>query len=656
MSTQPSSPALNPSNPVSSIPDSIADFGILIVDDQPDHLEMMREILLKAGYRKVYSAVGGTEGLSLLNDQGGIGVVLLDLVMPGMDGYAVCRKIKENPVTQDVCVIVVTGGAIQVEEAISKSFEAGAIDFITKPLNRHDLLARTQSSLNLYYEKQQNLYQAGELLLREENYRSLFESCVDAIFVLNQADLVVLDANPAAENLLGFELDALSGRAFSSFSPKNASLDIYRRVGALEEGENLILETELVSKTGKTVAVEVRFSAHRFQGECRVMTLASDISLRNQTVEELKQNEERLALAVSGEDTGIWDWDISGGEIYFSGNWKKFLGIGKNALPRGIDTWKQHLHPADSERVLSHMRRHWNKETPRFIEEHRLRDRNGNYSWVLCRGQAVWNPSGEVVRMAGTLININERKKLEAQSAQLQTLDGLRGFARGVYRDLEDLVTRVDSHSRFIKEAVPGNKEVGGFVDGIQAASHNARSLVKQLAAFSPGKRVQLEYVFLNAELQNILPELKSIIGDDVTLETEFEDELPPIAADQPMLTQAILILIQNARDAMPVGGTLTLGTSQFHLDEPKLVDGRELACGKYLRVSVADNGIGMDEPAVEKIFEPFFSGRKGNGAPGGAGLGLSVVHAVMEQHSGWVSVKSRLGIGSRFDLFLPVF
>ena len=85
-----------------------------------------------------------------------------------MDGYEVCRKIKSNPVTQDICVIVVTGGAIQVEAAITKSFEAGAIDFITKPLNRCDLLARTQSSLALFHEKQQNLYQAGELLLREE--------------------------------------------------------------------------------------------------------------------------------------------------------------------------------------------------------------------------------------------------------------------------------------------------------------------------------------------------------------------------------------------------------------------------------------------------------------------------------------------------------
>lgn len=656
MSTQTPSPTLDQFRNSTLIPESITQLGILIVDDQPDHLEMMREILLKAGYENVHGASGGQQALDVLEEQHSIGVVLLDLVMPGMDGYAVCRRIKENPVTQDICVIVVTGGAIQVEEAIGKSFEAGAIDFITKPLNRHDLLARTQSSLNLYFEKQQNLYHAGELLLREEKYRTLFESSMDAIFVLNPTDLVVLEANPAAENLIGFALEELSGRAFTSFCPKNADLDIYRQVGELNDGECLVLETEQVTRAGEKMSVEIKFAAYSFQGAARIMATVSDISLRNESVEDLKLSEERLALAVIAEDNGIWDWDISSGEIYFSENWRKFLGIGKNTSTRGLEIWKEHIHPSEVDHVLSNLRNHWNGDSNQFAEEHRLQDRNGNFIWVLSRGKAFWNKSGEVVRMAGTLTRIHEKKQSEAQKLRKQKMDSLHTFTGSLANQLGGLLHLVGSHSHYIKDAVPGNKDVSGFVSKLLNATAESDFLVKQLSVFNSETEVQLEYLFVEEEICSKLPEFQEILGDSISLETEIDKDLPPILVDQPKIYQALLNLVLNAEDAMPDGGKLTLGASTFKLDEIRFEDEEEYPAGNYLQLSVADNGVGMDEQTVEQAFEPFFSTKGSDRPHATSGLGLAAVYAIMKQHHGWISVKSRPGIGTRFDLFFPIF
>jgi PAS domain S-box-containing protein len=220
---------------------------------------------------------------------------------------------------------------------LCKSFESGAIDFISKPLNRFDLLARCQSALNLYNEKQQNLSQELELILREEKYRALFENSLDGILILNPLDLVVRDLNASAVSLFGFDSEDLIGKAFTSLCPKDSIPEIYKEVGALSDGNCLSLETQKVTANGKSLTVEIKFSSFLLQGEDRIMAVVSDVSKRLQSSEMIRLSEERLALAVLDKKNGIWDWDIAGGSIYFSDNWRKFFGISKNDMGNGMD-------------------------------------------------------------------------------------------------------------------------------------------------------------------------------------------------------------------------------------------------------------------------------------------------------------------------------
>lgn len=637
------------------IPDSLDGLGILIVDDQPDHLELMREILVGAGYADVFVAPDGKTALKALETHKQIGLVLTDLGLPGMDGYEVCRKIKSDPATQDVCVIVVTGGAIQIDAALCKSFESGAIDFISKPLNRFDLLARCQSALNLYNEKQQNLSQELELVFREEKYKATFDYSHDGIFILNPGDLLIRDVNSQAEALFGFESAALIGKPFTSLCRKNAIPEEYRNVSSMESGDVLTLETTKLSKTGDELSVEIKFSAFQLQGETRVMAVVADASSRVHLTENLQQSVERLNLAVSGKDHGIWDWDIAGGSIYFSDNWRRFLGLSKNDSSTGMEIWKKHLHPDEIDGILKVIRRHWNKETDEYSQEHRLLAKSGKYRWVQARGTAIRNEAGEVIRMAGTMLDVTRRKQIEIESVQKQRMEGLDRFAGSVAQDLNRMLVAVNAATRLIEDAVPHHTAVTQYVADIRRATEGSRGLIQQLLAFSRKSEMQLEYVFLNLEIKSLLPMVEGMISKSITLETDLEDELPPVLADHTMISQILLNLVLNSMDAMPDGGVLNIETSQFRLKESQIFAGRELEPGEYLKLTVGDDGVGMDDQTMEQIFEPFYSTKGGEEGQVGSGLGLSTVYGIMKQHNGWISVKSRPSVGTRFDLYFPM-
>jgi signal transduction histidine kinase len=237
----------------------------------------------------------------------------------------------------------------------------------------------------------------------------------------------------------------------------------------------------------------------------------------------------------------------------------------------------------------------------------------------------------------------------------MQKMEGLDRFAAGVAHDLNNMVMIVNAYSTFIKEAVPSHTAVSEYVAEIRHATEYSSSLVKQLMGFSRKSQIQLEYAFLNLELEDLLQMVRTVLGEEIELETEFEDDLPPILADHTMISQILLNLVINGRDAMPDGGHLSLSTALYRLEEPLQFDDRHFAPGTYIRMSVTDDGTGMEDSTMDQIFEPFFTTKKNENGQSGTGLGLSTVYGIMKQHQGWISVKSRLEIGTRFDLFFPV-
>jgi CheY-like chemotaxis protein/anti-sigma regulatory factor (Ser/Thr protein kinase) len=195
----------------------------------------------------------------------------------------------------------------------------------------------------------------------------------------------------------------------------------------------------------------------------------------------------------------------------------------------------------------------------------------------------------------------------------------------------------------------------GSLVDSlheIARASTRAASLTRQLLAFSRKQMLNRRPIDLRESLDNLDKMLRRIIGEHIRLQIQCAENLPPVFADAVSFEQIVLNLAVNARDAMPRGGPLTITVESVMIDAKYQEREPDAVIGAFIRLSVADEGCGMDETVRKKIFEPFFTTKE---VGKGTGMGLATVDGIVQQHQGWIEVESKPGVGSVFKVFLPV-
>jgi diguanylate cyclase (GGDEF)-like protein/PAS domain S-box-containing protein len=149
---------------------------------------------------------------------------------------------------------------------------------------------------------------------------------------------------------------------------------------------------------------------------------------RNRLLKKAQENEERYFLVAMGSHDGLWDWDLNSGQVYFSPRWKLMLGYDEGEIGPGIEEWLGRVHPQEVERVRKELSEHLEGKTGHFASEHRLRDKSGNYRWVLCRGLAVTDRDGKAARIAGSLTDITRHRNMEQQLALRAYYDPLTGL------------------------------------------------------------------------------------------------------------------------------------------------------------------------------------------------------------------------------------
>jgi len=630
--------------------------GILIADDNAEFVALLKEMLLSEGYESVWTASSGEEALEVLRSQERVGLLLLDLVMPGMDGYKLCKLVRSDEAFDHLSIIMVTGNAPQSEEALQRSFRLGAMDFLSKPVKRTELLVRAKSALSLALEKCKNKKCRIALEQREAHFRGLYEHSIDGIFLLSIPGLEIRDMNKRGSEMLGTACDDFLGEPFEKVLADNAGQQGIRRAAELQVDETFCMESVISTSPQVEMPAEIKCVGFQSYGKPSVMVVVSDITAQKQAICKLERSEERYALAVTDVNSGIWDWDVTSGSLFLSDNWRGFLGLLTEDRLDGVRFWKKALHEDDYPLFMKSLRAHWNGDTEAFIEEYRLLGQDGNLCWVLCRGKAIKDHAGEVIRMAGSITDISHLKNLENQVNQMQKMDGLDRFAGGVAHDLNNMVMIVKTYCRFIGEAVEENEDVSRYIHEINQAIEYSRQLVRQLMAFSRRSQIQLEYVFLSEELENLRRMVVAILDEGMTLDTDFRVDLPPIMADHTMISQVVLNLCINARDAMSQGGRLRLSTEAYALDNVMQFHDRTLHPGEYVVLKVKDEGIGMNEETRARVFEPFFTTKTGEHGVHGTGLGLSTVFSIVKNHKGWIEVDSNPGEGTEFRVFFPAF
>ena len=247
--------------------------------------------------------------------------------------------------------------------------------------------------------------------------------------------------------------------------------------------------------------------------------------------------------------------------------------------------------------------------------------------------------------------DVTERKALEDQLRQAQKMEAVGKLAGGVAHDFNNLLTVITGYSQILMDQNSKNAQASHSIEQIFKAADRATSLTRQLLAFSRRQMLQPRLVSLNALVRNLEKMLRPLLGARIQIVVRSSSDLGGVRADPSQLDHILMNLAVNARDAMPRGGTLTVATANADLGDAFTRTHPGATPGQYVMLSVSDTGTGMNEHTLTHLFEPFFTTKE----PGkGTGLGLSMVYGFVKQSGGYITVDSKLGEGTIFQIYLP--
>ncbi|MBJ6723906.1 PAS domain S-box protein [Geomesophilobacter sediminis] len=280
------------------------------------------------------------------------------------------------------------------------------------------------------------------------------------------------------------------------------------------------------------------------------------------------------------------------------------------------------------------------------------RRKDGTSTWVHSTISSIRNSAGEISHYMSFMESMEERKKLEEQLRQAQKMEAIGQLAGGIAHDFNNILTVIMGFGQMLRTTISDEDRRRSDIDQILGAADRAAQLTKSLLAFSRKQVMALQQVELNDLTQMLLKFLHRIIGEDVALRTSLSEKPLMVLADRGQIEQVLMNLATNARDAMPSGGELFIGTDLVRLDKEFHQQHGYGLPGEYALMTISDTGSGMSPEVAEKIFEPFFTTK----APGrGTGLGLAIVYGIVKQHGGYITIDSQLGHGTTFRIYIPM-
>ncbi len=260
--------------------------------------------------------------------------------------------------------------------------------------------------------------------------------------------------------------------------------------------------------------------------------------------------------------------------------------------------------------------------------------------------------TGDGIQVVEAIVeDITERKALEEQFRQAQKMEAVGRLAGGIAHDFNNLLMVISGYSETLMEQLGPAHALRPKAEAIQQATDRATTLTRQLLAFSRKQVLDLKVVDVNAIVQDLEQLLRPLIGEDIELVTLLNAETSCARADAGQLEQVVMNLVVNARDAMPGGGKLVIETRDVVLDQPRPGEQSVIQPGRYIMLSVKDNGSGMSKETLSRVFEPFFTTKDKSK---GTGLGLSTVYGIVKQSGGYIFVESEPGTGTEFSIYLP--
>ncbi len=384
---------------------------------------------------------------------------------------------------------------------------------------------------------------------------------------------------------------------------------------------------------------------------------------------ELARSDERYRLVARATRDVVYDWHVPSGTIEWTESMQSVFGYAPEQIGDGA-WWLERVHPADRDALQGSVAAAVaDPATTVSTVQYRVRRADDRYAYVSGSLIVQRSQDGSAERVIGSIRDVTSEHLLEDRLRQAQKMEAVGQLAGGVAHDFNNLLTVIGGHVFMLEQASADNSANPGEPDpraakhlaGITRATDRAASLTRQLLAFGRKQLLSPTLLDVNAVVEETLHMMRPAVGERVQIITRLDPNLRAVYADAGQLGQVLVNLALNARDAMQPtnGGTLTIETANATLidrSEPRSGDAISaveggLSAGEYVRLTVRDNGTGMDAATLSRAFEPFFTTKP----PGrGTGLGLASVYGIVKQSFGDIQAESAPGVGSTFTIHLP--
>ncbi len=584
--------------------------NILIVDDTLQNLRLLTDMLTQSGY-SVTGAPDGPTALMIARNMPP-DLILLDIVMPGMDGYEVCRQLKTGDAKHCVStshIPVIFLSALDDTENKIKGFQAGGVDFITKPFQAEEVTARIDIHLKLRnFQKQleeKNALLQTEILARRRAEEELktYSGQLETLVTERTAELM-------RENSLNMSLAVISAGLLA------AEYDIAAIAG-------LILNA----------AKELTGSSEGYVSEINPVTKENAVRVFREAQSQTETGPPVFPLGHDGKYSGLQGHSLNTGKSFYTNDPKNHpssKGFSEGHIP--------------IERFLS---------VPVFAEgtlTGQISLANPLKDYTDTDLSAVQRLSDLYALAIQRYQYEQEKENFKQQLQRAQRLEAIGTLAGGIAHDFNNILFPILGYTEMLLDDAREGSDIRYKLEQILKATHRAREAVRQILTFCREGEQAIEPVQIHAVIKEVLNLIRASLPSTIEIRQNIEN-CGIVMADPTQIHRMAMNLITNAFHAMEEkGGIMTVSLSPVRL-APEDITEPDISPGDYICLTVADTGIGMDTAVMEHIFDPYFTTKKQGK---GTGLGLAAVHGIVTSCCGFIRVFSEPDKGSQFKICLP--
>jgi PAS domain S-box-containing protein len=486
----------------------------------------------------------------------------------------------------------------------------------------------------------------------EKKFKALAEYSPNMIFISQNGRVVY--ANKKCEEIMEYQKDDFYSPEFNFLTliaPEHRETVGTSFSKHIKGKETEPYEYVLVSKNGKRIDGIITTRLMDYEGERAILGVITDITDRKRAEEALRESEGRYRDLYENAPNAYFSVSTVDGSILRCNNAAMLLlgydmktMLGMNAFDLYADT------PDGVPKAQEAFKRFSAGESIRDVEL-QMKHKNGRPIWISLSVECVKDSDGNIVESRSMVIDISERKRLEAQLQQAQKMEALGTLSGGIAHNFNNLLMAIIGNASVVLLDLDSSHPHYNNLKNIYKLVKNGSKLTSQLLGYAREGRYDVKPISLN----QLVKETSDLFGEtrkEITIHKEFTEKLYGIEVDQEQIEQVLLNLYVNAADAMPTGGDLFLKTMNVN-DKDLRGKPYEPKPGNYVSLTVRDTGLGMDEKTIGHIFDPFFTTK---GLARGTGLGLASTYGIIKGHGGYIDVHSEEGKGTIFEICLPAF